>query len=97
MAQAVGYNVVVIDPVPYFGSRTMVLCKRVSDFPEDLTTRYWGSRCGGHTSPNPIFDDEALYLALGERILRWCIGGRKNHAKRCARLQNVDSVQLRWH
>ena len=41
-----------------------------------------------HLSHNPTFDDEALLLALqAHAFYVGALGSRKNHAKRCARLQ----------
>lgn len=91
MAQSVGYDVVVIDPRSIFlESERWSYVKRVSDFPEEyLATQ----RLGPHDavvalSHNPNFDDEALFLALeANAFYVGALGSRKNHAKRCARLQ----------
>ena len=91
MAQAVGYDVVVIDPRAIFlESERWSYVKRVSDFPEEyLTTQNVGSHDAVVAlSHNPIFDDEALWLALeANAFYVGALGSRKNHAKRCARLQ----------
>ena len=91
MAQAVGYDVVVIDPRAIFlESERWSYVKRVSDFPEEyLTTQNVGPHDAVVAlSHNPIFDDEALWLALeANAFYVGARGSRKNHATRCARLQ----------
>ena len=100
MAQAVGYDVVVIDPRAIFlEAERWSYVKRVSDFPEEyLATQNIGVHDAVVAlSHNPIFDDEALYLALeANAFYVGALGSRKNHAKRCARLQErgLSSTQV---
>lgn len=100
MAQSVGYDVVVIDPRSIFlESERWSYVKRVSDFPEEyLPTQHLGPHDAVVAlSHNPTFDDEALFLALkAKTFFVGALGSRKNHAKRCARLQErgLNSEQV---
>ena len=92
MVQGVGYEVIVIDPRSIFlESERWFHVKRVSDFPEEyLPTQNMSSHDAVVAlSHNPTFDDEALLLALeADAFYVGALGSRKNHAKRCGRLQN---------
>lgn len=91
MVQGVGYDVVVIDPRSIFlESERWHYVKRVSDFPEEYlpTQNLSPHDAVVALSHNPTFDDEALVLALeADAFYVGALGSRKNHAKRCERLQ----------
>lgn len=91
MAKQVGYQVVIIDPRSIFlKDARWGDVERISDFPEEyLSNVNLGSRDAVVAlSHNPTFDDEALYLALQRDVFYiGALGSRRNHAKRCIRLQ----------
>ena len=91
MAKQVGYTMVVIDPRGLFlNPERWGNVPRVSDFPEEyLSSVNLGEQDAVVAlSHNPTFDDEALYLALqANAFYVGALGSRRNHAKRCIRLQ----------
>lgn len=91
MAKQVDYQVVIIDPRSIFlKDERWEDVERISDFPEEyLSNVHLGSRDAVVAlSHNPTFDDEALYLALQHNVFYvGALGSRRNHANRCARLQ----------
>lgn len=91
MAKQVGYTIVLIDPRGLFlNSERWCNVPRVSDFPEEyLSSVNLGEQDAVVAlSHNPTFDDEALYLALqANAFYVGALGSRRNHAKRCIRLQ----------
>ena len=91
MAKQVGYTMVLIDPRGIFlNSERWYNVPRVSDFPEEyLSSVNLGEQDAVVAlSHNPNFDDEALYLALqANAFYVGALGSRRNHAKRCIRLQ----------
>ena len=91
MATQVGYQIMIIDPRSIFlKDERWEDVERISDFPEEyLQSVDLGSRDAVVAlSHNPNFDDEALYLALQHNAFYvGALGSRRNHAKRCARLQ----------
>lgn len=91
MAKQVGYQVVIMDPRSIFlNDERWLDVERISDFPEEyLPNVHLGPRDAVVAlSHNPNFDDEALYLALQHDVFYvGALGSRRNHAKRCVRLQ----------
>lgn len=91
MAKQVGYQVVIIDPRSIFlNDNRWENVERISDFPEEYLPKvHLGPRDAVVAlSHNPTFDDDALYLALQHNAFYvGALGSRRNHAKRCARLQ----------
>jgi len=90
MVRSIGFEVFIIDPRAIFlESERWSSVKRISDFPEEyLPERLCTNDAVVALSHNPTFDDEALYLALKARVFYvGALGSKKNHAKRCQRLQ----------
>ncbi len=91
MAQRVGYAVTLIDPRSIFlDDARWGKVERHSDFPEEILSQ---ADLGPYDavvalSHNPTFDDEALWWALQSHVFYiGALGSRRNHAKRCTRLQ----------
>ncbi len=98
MAQQVGYVVHVVDPRGIFLSPERWGHMQTSaDFPEEYLTTVCLDKYDALValSHNPTFDDEALYLALQrDTFYVGALGSRRNHAKRCARLQERGCTEL---
>ena len=91
MAEQIGYSVILIDPRGIFlEEKRWGNIQRFSDFPEEILPKQNLDRHDAVValSHNPLFDDEAFWAALQAEVFYvGALGSRRNHEKRCLRLQ----------
>ncbi len=93
MARMAGYDPILVDPRPAFGSEARFENQRiVEDWPDEaLDTIGLDTRTAVVTlTHDPKLDDPAIARALGSDVFYLgCLGSKRTHAKRVARLQEA--------
>ena len=100
MARMAGYDPILVDPRPAFGSEARFENQRiVEDWPDEaLDAIGLDTRTAVVTlTHDPKLDDPAITRALGSNVFYLgCLGSKRTHAKRVARLQEAgfSDVQI---
>ncbi|SFS13435.1 XdhC family protein [Yoonia litorea] len=93
MAQACGYAPTLIDPRPAFGSEARFPGVTIADdWPDEAMTRLAPDTrtCVVTLTHDPKLDDPAIKAALGtDAFYIGCLGSKRTHAKRVARLEEA--------
>ena len=93
MARMAGYDPILVDPRPAFGSEARFENQRiVEDWPDEaLDAIGLDTRTAVVTlTHDPKLDDPAITRALGSNVFYLgCLGSKRTHAKRVARLQKA--------
>ncbi|MGV6889085.1 XdhC family protein [Rhodophyticola sp. SM2404] len=93
MARMAGYDPILVDPRPAFGSEARFENQRiVEDWPDEALDAFGlDTRTAVVTlTHDPKLDDPAITRALGSDVFYLgCLGSKRTHAKRVARLQEA--------
>lgn len=93
MARACGYDPVIVDPRPAFGSEARFPGETISeDWPDEALAQIGldPRTCVVTLTHDPKLDDPAIQAALGSDVFYLgCLGSTRTHAKRVARLQEA--------
>lgn len=100
MAQLLGYDTLLIDPREAFGSEARFPGQAiVHDWPDDALDAFGLDRRSAVVtlSHDPKIDDPAIIAALGSDVFYLgCLGSKRTHAKRVARLEaaGIDATRI---
>ena len=99
MARMAGYDPILVDPRPAFGSEARFEGQKIiEDWPDEaLAAIGLDTRTAVVTlTHDPKLDDPAIHAALGSDVFYLgCLGSKRTHAKRVARLREAGVAQER--
>lgn len=99
MARMAGYDPILVDPRPAFGSEARFEGQKIiEDWPDEaLAAIGLDTRTAVVTlTHDPKLDDPAIHAALGSDVFYLgCLGSKRTHAKRVARLREAGVAQDR--